>query len=119
MSQIINLSRRDFLKAGVAGGGLVLGLYLPLSRRLAVAATESAEQFSLTPLVHIGADGSVTIVVGQSEMGQGIATSVPMIIADELEADWSKVRFQQAPADPAFGDPERGGTQSTGAFAAC
>ena len=114
MSQIINLSRRDFLKAGVAGGGLVLGLYLPLSRRLAVAATESAEQFSLTPLVRIGADGSVTIVVGQSEMGQGIATSVPMIIADELEADWSKVRFQQAPADPAFGDPERGGTQSTG-----
>jgi hypothetical protein len=47
-------------------------------------------------------------------MGQGIATSVPMIIADELEADWSKVRFQQAPADPAFGDPERGGAQSTG-----
>jgi isoquinoline 1-oxidoreductase beta subunit len=47
-------------------------------------------------------------------MGQGIATSVPMIIADELEADWSKVRFQQAPAEPAFGDPERGGTQSTG-----
>ncbi len=69
MSQIINLSRRDFLKAGVAGGGLVLGLYLPLSRRLAVAATESAEQFSLTPLVHIGADGSVTIVVGQRDFG--------------------------------------------------
>ena len=114
MSQIINLSRRGFLKAGIAGGGLVLGLYLPASRRLAVAATESVEQFSLTPLVRIGADGRVTIIVGQSEMGQGIATSVPMIIADELEADWSKVRFQQAPADPAFGDPERGGAQSTG-----
>ena len=112
MSQIINLSRRGFLKAGIAGGGLILGLYLP--RRLAFAATESARQFSLTPLVRIGSDGSVTIVVGQSEMGQGIATSVPMIIADELEADWSKVRFQQAPADPAFGDPERAGTQSTG-----
>ena len=112
MNQIINLSRRGFLKAGIAGGGLVLGLYLP--RRLAFAATESARQFSLTPLVRIGADGSVTIIVGQSEMGQGIATSVPMIIADELEADWSKVRFQQAPAEPAFGDPERGGTQSTG-----
>ena len=58
MSQIINLSRRGFLKAGIAGGGLVLGLYLPVPRRLAFAATESAEQFSLTPLVRIGADGS-------------------------------------------------------------
>src|SRR5215468_3543182 len=114
MSQIVNLSRRGFLKAGIAGGGLVLGLYLPSPRRLAIAATESPKQFSLTPLVRIGTDGRVTIIVGQSEMGQGIATSVPMIIADELEADWSKVRFEQAPADPAFGDPERGGTQSTG-----
>ena len=114
MSQIVNLSRRGFLKVGIAGGGLVLGLYLPSPKRLAIAATESPKQFSLTPLVRIGTDGRVTIIVGQSEMGQGIATSVPMIIADELEADWSKVRFEQAPADPAFGDPERGGTQSTG-----
>jgi isoquinoline 1-oxidoreductase beta subunit len=55
----------------------------------------------------------VTIIVGQSEMGQGIMTSIPMIIADELEAEWAKVRIEQAPADPAYGDPMRGGEQST------
>ena len=55
----------------------------------------------------------MTIIVGQSEMGQGIMTAIPMIIADELEAEWSKVRIEQAPADPAYGDPMRGGEQST------
>jgi isoquinoline 1-oxidoreductase beta subunit len=55
----------------------------------------------------------VTVIVGQSEMGQGIMTAIPMIIADELEAEWPKVRIEQAPADPAFGDPGRGGEQST------
>jgi isoquinoline 1-oxidoreductase beta subunit len=55
----------------------------------------------------------VTIIVGQSEMGQGVMTAIPMIIADELEAEWSKVRVEQAPADSAYGDPMRGGEQST------
>ena len=114
MNAIQNLSRRDFLRTGVAAGGVfVLGLYLPPARRLAGAAT-TAEQFPLSALVRIARDGTVMIVVGQSEMGQGIATSVPMIIADELEADWSKVRYEQAPADPAYGDPGRDGQQSTG-----
>ncbi|HWP59846.1 MAG TPA: xanthine dehydrogenase family protein molybdopterin-binding subunit [Candidatus Acidoferrales bacterium] len=112
MNPIVNLSRRDFLRTGLAaGGGLVLGLYWPSARRIARAA--AAEEFPLSALVRIARDGTVTIVVGQSEMGQGIITSVPMIIADELEADWSKVRWEQAPADPAFGDPARGGQQST------
>ena len=113
MNSIQNLSRRDFLRTGVAAGGVfVLGLYLPPARRLAGAAA-TPEQFPLSALVRIARDGTVTIVVGQSEMGQGIVTSVPMIIADELEADWSKVRWEQAPADPAYGDPSRGGQQST------
>jgi isoquinoline 1-oxidoreductase beta subunit len=113
MSAIINLSRRGFLKAGIsAGGGLLLGFRVPSSGRLARAASEAA-QTKLNSWVRIARDGTVTIIVGQSEMGQGIMTSIPMIIADELEAEWAKVRTEPAPADPAYGDPMRGGEQST------
>ena len=76
-------------------------------------AASAAEQAKLNSWVRIARDGTVTIIVGQSEMGQGIMTAIPMIIADELEADWSKVRIEQAPANPAYGDPVRGGEQST------
>ena len=78
MTAIVNLSRRRFLKAGItAGGGL-----LP-----ARAATASRAPAALNSWVRIATDGTVTIIVGQSEMGQGIMTAIPMIIADELEAD--------------------------------
>lgn len=115
MNVIVNLSRRRFLKAGItAGGGLLLGFHVPASRRPATAATASwAPAAALNSWVRIATDGTVTIIVGQSEMGQGIMTAIPMIIADELEADWSKVRIEQAPAAPAYGDPNRGGDQST------
>src|SRR5918996_5012769 len=109
MNTIVNLSRRSFLKAGVAaGGGLLLGFHVP-----ATAATAPSQQATLNSWIRIAKDGTVTIIVGQSEMGQGVMTAVPMIIADELEAEWSKVRIEQAPADPAYGDPMRGGEQST------
>jgi isoquinoline 1-oxidoreductase subunit beta len=114
MNAIVNLSRRRFLKAGItAGGGLLLGFHVPASLRPATAATASRAPAALNSWVRIATDGTVTIIVGQSEMGQGIMTAIPMIIADELEADWSKVRIEQAPAAPAYGDPNRGGDQST------
>jgi isoquinoline 1-oxidoreductase beta subunit len=114
MNAIVNLSRRGFLKSGIAAsGGLLLGFYAPVAGRSARAATVRSEQATLNSWIRIARDGTVTIIVGQSEMGQGIMTAVPMIIADELEAEWSKVRVEQAPADPAYGDPMRGGEQST------
>jgi len=113
MNAIVNLSRRGFLKAGIsAGGGLLLGFHAPASTRFARAASEAAQSI-LNSWVRIARDGTVTIIVGQSEMGQGIMTAIPMIIADELEAEWAKIRVEQAPADPAYGDPMRGGQQST------
>ena len=113
MNTIVNLSRRGFLKAGIAGGGLLLGFHVPAARRAAGAASASPAQAKFNSWIRIAKDGTVTIIVGQSEMGQGIMTAIPMIIADELEAEWSKVRIEQAPAHPDYGDPMRGGEQST------
>jgi isoquinoline 1-oxidoreductase beta subunit len=109
MNTIVNLSRRGFLKAGIAaGGGLLLGFHVP-----ATAATAPSGQARLNSWIRIAKDGTVTIIAGQSEMGQGVMTAIPMIIADELEAEWSKVRVEQGPGHPDYGDPMRGGEQST------
>src|SRR6185437_14265241 len=67
--------------------------------------------------VAIGSDGTVTIVVHRSEMGQGVRTGMPLIVADELEADFSKVRVQQAPADEEkYGNQDTDGSRSTRHF---
>lgn len=120
MSQIINLSRRDFIKAGATlGGGLVLGFAIPPGARAAQAQTTG--QFAPNAFLRIGRDGTVTVVVPQSEMGQGVLTSLPMIVAEELDADWKTVRFEQAPADKAYANPIlgiqiTGGSTSVRAF---
>jgi isoquinoline 1-oxidoreductase subunit beta len=103
------LKRRDFLKVSAAtGGGMLLSLALPaisgVARALA-AGPQGAASFAPNAFIRIGADDTVTVIVGKSEMGQGVLTSLPMIVAEELEADWSKVRFQQAPVDPAYNRP--------------
>jgi isoquinoline 1-oxidoreductase beta subunit len=103
MSAILNLSRRRFLEASaLAGGGLVLGVYLPQLSSRAEAADEKVKTFVANAFVRVGTDDSVTVIVNHSEMGQGPYTSVPMVVAEELEADWSKVRFEAAPVDPAY-----------------
>ncbi len=102
MNGIVNISRRDFLKTGaILGGGLVLGVSLP---SIAQSAKHSAKArvMSLNAFVRVGADDIVTIVVNHSEMGQGVYTSLPMLVNEELEADWTKVRLEAAPVDPAF-----------------
>ena len=100
MNEILKLDRRDFLKLGaMAGGGLALGIYLPTDRpweelEAAGAALEPNAFLRIEP------DGTVTIWCGKADMGQGVRTALPMIVADELDADWSTVRTVQADAHP-------------------
>lgn len=105
MSTATQLARRDFLRLTVAAsGGLLIGFYFPgLSSR--AEAEETGKQFSPNAFVRIGTDERITVVVNHSEMGQGVYTALPMILADELDADWSKVGYESAPVDPVYNHP--------------
>ncbi|HEX5048975.1 MAG TPA: molybdopterin cofactor-binding domain-containing protein [Gammaproteobacteria bacterium] len=89
------LSRRSFIKlTGAAGGGFVLALSLGSSdKALAQAARADAE---LNPYVHIRADGTVVLYAKNPDVGQGVKTSLPLIVAEELDADWDKVEVHQS-----------------------
>jgi isoquinoline 1-oxidoreductase subunit beta len=101
------VSRREFVAAGVAAGaGLVIGFYLPHGR------SSSKEVFSPNAYLRITPDNRVTIVVARSEMGQGVRTALPMILAEELEADWKQIEIEQASASTLFGDQTTGGSAS-------
>lgn len=113
MSDIINISRREFLKTGaLVGGGLILGFTLPLTRE--AGAAKSKKVFTPNAFIKIGTDESITIIVNKSEMGQGVYTSLPMLIAEELECELSKVRVGSAPVDPVYNHTEWGSIQGTG-----
>ncbi|MEW6519853.1 MAG: xanthine dehydrogenase family protein molybdopterin-binding subunit [Thermodesulfobacteriota bacterium] len=110
MNRISNCSRREFCKTGaLLGGGLVLGFYLP--EKLAGAAAEGP--FIPNAFIRIKRDETVTIIINKSEMGQGVYTALPMLVAEELEADWQKIRIEAAPVDPAYNHTEWG-IQGTG-----
>jgi isoquinoline 1-oxidoreductase beta subunit len=112
MREMINVSRRDFLKTGsIIGGGLILGFYLPLPGSLSRAS--SGATFMPNAFIRIGIDEMVTIIVNKSEMGQGVYTSLPMLVAEELEVDWTKIRVEPAPVDSAYNHTEWG-VQGTG-----
>ena len=100
------LSRREFVGAGIAAGaGLVIGFYLPHAK-------QSRQEFSPNAYLRITPDNKVTIVVARSEMGQGVRTALPMILAEELEADWKQIEIEQAGASTFFGDQTTGGSAS-------
>ena len=106
MAQATGLTRRTFLKVGVAaGGGLAIGLYLPRYLGMSEETTAASEAFEPNVWIQIGTDDTVTITLTQLEMGQGVMTSMPMLIAEELDMDWQKLDTVWAPADPVYGNP--------------
>ena len=116
MNSINAVSRRGFLKgSAVLGGGLVVGFVIPGGHRFALGAENQGDVFAPNAFLRIGNDSSVTVLLGHSEMGQGIWTGLTMLIAEELDADWSKIRVEHAPASAAeYGLPAFGGMQITG-----
>ncbi len=111
------VSRRTFLRASAAAsGGLLLSFALPGSMHFAVAAeTSTAEDFAPNAFIRIGSEGPVTLVMPYVEMGQGTYTSIPMLIAEELEVDLKQVRLEHAPPnEKLYGNPALLGVQATG-----
>ncbi len=108
----IDESRRTFLKVtALAGGGIAVGVFLPGAARLAEAA--APKPFAPNAWVRITSNNVVTIVADKSEMGQGVYTAMPMLVAEELDVDWSKIRIEQAVASPVYANPFLG-AQATG-----
>ena len=102
-------ARRDFLKtAGLATGGLVLGVALPLRGRALAAAQAQAAATKLNAFVEVGADGAVTLTMAKTEMGQGIYTGLAQVLAEELEVDVAGVRIVTAPATPEYAQAYQG-----------
>jgi len=114
MMGVVHVSRRDFLKNGIlVGGGLMLGCYLPHGKRIEEASAQSGVTFLPNAFIRISSDDRVTIIVNKSEMGQGVYTSLPMVVAEELEVDWGKIQVEGAPVDSAYNHTQWG-IQGTG-----
>ncbi len=117
--RIENVSRRAILKSLGVTAGLVLAAPVLSRRSMAAYATGAAKMPHGTVndprvFVSIAPDGIVTIIAARSEMGTGIRTSLPMIVADEMEADWARVRIRQAPGnEEKFGNQDTDGSRST------
>src|ERR1700753_2774252 len=117
--QIENVSRRAVLRGMGITAGLVLAAPV-LSRRGWAAYKTGADKMPHGTVndprvfVAIAPDGIVTIIASRSEMGTGVRTSLPMIVADEMEADWARVQVRQAPGDEAkYGNQDTDGSRST------
>jgi isoquinoline 1-oxidoreductase beta subunit len=123
-SNIVNESRRRFLKHGIgAGAGLTLGVYLPVATAQRAAAGPgkaggeviASSDFSPNAFVRIAGDGSVTVIVKHIEFGQGTYTGLPTLVAEELDAAWEQVRVEAAPADASrYNNLFWGSSQGTG-----
>jgi isoquinoline 1-oxidoreductase beta subunit len=117
---VSRLGRRSFLKTTAsAGAGLCIAGFVPeLLSAEALRAAANSNSFAPNAFMRIAPDDTVTVISGHSEMGQGIYTSLAMVLNEELEADWSKVRVESAPVDPAYnhtvyGVQMTGGSSST------
>src|SRR5437762_12929315 len=114
----LHLNRRSFLRVSTAAtGGLLVSLYLDFSASAQEGNQPPAKAYPPDAFVHIRPDGKIVIQVNRLEFGQGVQTSLPMLLADELDADWSQVIAELAPAadvyrDPLFGIQMVGGSGS-------
>jgi isoquinoline 1-oxidoreductase subunit beta len=117
---IENVSRRNVLKGVLATAAFTLAVRMPLPARAAGWGAAGMPHGTVNDprvFVSIAPDGIVTIVCHRSEMGQGVRTGMPLIVADELEADWARVRIAQAPGDEArYGNQDTDGSRSTRHF---
>jgi isoquinoline 1-oxidoreductase beta subunit len=115
MTRIENLSRRDVIQGVAAASALILGLHVGLRPYPVAAATAPAV---VRPNVYLSIDetGTVTIVAHRSEMGTGIKTGLPMVLADELGADWNRIKIVQADGDAKYGDQNTDGSRSMRQF---
>jgi isoquinoline 1-oxidoreductase subunit beta len=112
----VSVSRRDFL--ATSAGGLIIGFALPLKPRAFLLDAAARKDVAVGAWLRIAPDETVTIYSNHSEMGQGVWTTIPMLIAEELDADWSKVRVEHSPtameyAHPQWGEMGTGGSSST------
>ncbi len=112
MADIVNVSRRGFLKGTGAATAFVLGAHL-VPRGFVTEAHAQGAVAEPNLFVKIASDGHVTITCSRIEMGQGVRTGIPMILADELEADWDRVSIWQAPGDETKYDPAGKDGQNT------
>ncbi len=113
MSIIAKVTRREFMKkSALLGGGLVLACHVPLAGKLAIAGTDAT--FAPNAFLRIGADESVTIIVNKSEMGQGVYTSLPMLLAEELECDWRRIKVEPSPVSNEYNHTQFGPVMVTG-----
>lgn len=106
MKLIENVSRREFLEGTLATGAFVLGVKLIPQPLWAWEGEAAPVPLQPSLWMAIAPEGTVTIVAHRTEMGNGIRTSLPIVLADELGADWNQVKVEQALADPKYGDQE-------------
>src|SRR6202041_680230 len=113
-SKARTVSRRDFLKSGVAtSANLVIGFYWG-NTASAFAGAEGERDFEPNAYIEIHSNGDIRLIAARSEMGQGVRTSMTMILAEELDADWLKIKVEQAVAtsELKYGDMTTGGSES-------
>lgn len=108
MNPVMVSSRRSFLKSGaVLGSGLIIGFTGPGAKRLMAQDIDSRE-FAPNAFLRIAPDDSITVLLAHCEMGQGVWTTLTLLIAEELDADWGRFRVEHAPAGAAYASPQRG-----------